>query len=210
MERFVPQRRHHLQLVLRGPSLAVPLRVVAHRGLAAVPVASQVRRDNRIPPCQRRGHLVPHHMRLRVPVKQQDRRAAPSPHEVDDRFRGLNPFAMEPLEHGASGLCSVAALVLPAAAAGALLVAPDLSPFGLHGALLVAPCAGAGRRMFGVPVSSCSHLDSSCAECQSFRGGTILSRNPVPESPPSRKDTSLPLRGRVSVGVKSPLPPGEG
>ena len=54
-------------------------------------------------------------------------------------------------------LFAVAALVLFAAVAGALGVAANLARLGLHGPLLIAESAGAGRRMFAVPVGPSGH-----------------------------------------------------
>ena len=59
------------------------------------------------------------------------------------------------LSAGSGSLLSVASLVFPVAAAGALLIPSNFSAFlAQDGLLFFAGVAGAGRRMFGVPVCS--------------------------------------------------------
>ena len=79
-----PQVAHGVHQVLRLRPLGVVEVVGAALGLAAVAVAAQVRRDYREVLRQPRRDLVPHGMRLRVTVQQQERRAAAALHQVDD------------------------------------------------------------------------------------------------------------------------------
>ena len=75
-ERVEPQVAHGVHQVLRLSPLGVVEVVGAALGLAAVAVAAQVRRDHREILRQPRRNLVPHGMRLRVTVQQQERGAA--------------------------------------------------------------------------------------------------------------------------------------
>jgi hypothetical protein len=57
---------------------------------AFVAIAAQVGDDNREILRQAGRHLAPHHMRLRIPVEQQQRRPATACHQVDRRAGGLD------------------------------------------------------------------------------------------------------------------------
>jgi len=62
---------HHRDLIPRHRTLRVWRMIESGRRLTAVAVAREIGSDHREVPREARGDLVPHHMCLRVAVKQQ-------------------------------------------------------------------------------------------------------------------------------------------
>src|SRR4029079_11443215 len=69
---------HQLDLVTRHRPLRVGLVIRRGLGLRALAVAAQVRRDDGEALCQCRGDGMPHHVRLRMAVQEEERRSATS------------------------------------------------------------------------------------------------------------------------------------
>jgi hypothetical protein len=90
---------HHLNLVAGHGPLGVRLVVRGCGRLAAPAVAAQVGGDHGELLRQPRRHGVPHHVGLRVPVEQQERRAAPAMADADHRLPGIDQRELEPIEH---------------------------------------------------------------------------------------------------------------
>ena len=86
-------------LVLRHGALRIG-RVVGRRcRLRTVAVAAQVRADDRVGFGKLRRDPVPHHVRLRMAVKQEERRAAAAMPKVDRRTGCLDAGRGEIFEH---------------------------------------------------------------------------------------------------------------
>jgi hypothetical protein len=83
LEALEAQRAHHVHLVLRHRALAVfHVRGAAGR-LGRRAIAAQVRGDDGVVAHQLARHLVPDHVALRMPMQQQQRRAAAADHAGD-------------------------------------------------------------------------------------------------------------------------------
>ena len=85
-----PEVTHHLDHVQRHRALRVGGMARVGRGLRRVAVAAQVRADNGELARQRGGDPVPHRVRLRIAVEQQQRRPAAADHAVNPRARGVD------------------------------------------------------------------------------------------------------------------------
>jgi hypothetical protein len=86
---------HQLDLVARHRPLRVRLVVGRRLRLRALAVAPQVGRDDREPFGQTRRDCVPHEVRLRVPVKQEERRPVASVAHAQRRLAGVDEGELE-------------------------------------------------------------------------------------------------------------------
>jgi hypothetical protein len=95
---------HHRDLIPRHRPLRVRRVIGGRRRLAAVAVAGEVGGDDGELLGEAWGDGVPHHVRLRVAVEQQEWRAAAAvPHANRRRF-GFDHRQIEPFEHRAPPL----------------------------------------------------------------------------------------------------------
>jgi hypothetical protein len=99
IEALKPERRHHLQLVLRHGAEGIAAVVGAAGRLFRVPVAAQVRGHDRELARQTRCDLVPGQVREGVAVQQQQRRSLAPVHRENARAAGLDLGASEAFEH---------------------------------------------------------------------------------------------------------------
>src|SRR5437762_13891524 len=84
------ERFHDFDLVLRhGPLGIVDVRRAAVR-LAGIPVAAKIRANDGKALRQTRSDLVPHRVRLRVTMQEQERRTAAADDEIDLGARGAD------------------------------------------------------------------------------------------------------------------------
>jgi len=98
-EALEAERAHDRDLVVRHRALRVRP-VVGRRGrLVARAIAAQVGHDHREVGGQGRSDLVPHDVRLRIAVQQQQRRPVARPAQVDARLAGVDVEGLEAVEH---------------------------------------------------------------------------------------------------------------
>ena len=96
-----PQSFHHLHLILCHGALGVGEVRRVGGGLAAVTVTAQVAGDDGETLRQPRRDPVPHDVRLRIAVQQQQRRPRAADHGVNGGRAGVDILAVEALEHAA-------------------------------------------------------------------------------------------------------------
>ena len=100
VERVETELPHDLDLVVGGSALAVHAQIAVGSGwLVAVAVSSHIGCHDGVPLGERRGDLVPHHVRLRVAMQEQQRRAAARVPQVDADAVGVNLVSSKSLEH---------------------------------------------------------------------------------------------------------------
>ena len=75
----------------------------SRRRLAALAVAAQVRGDDREVPGEERRDLVPHYVRLRMSMQEQDRRSASPVLHANQHLPSIHHGELESFEHGLKG-----------------------------------------------------------------------------------------------------------
>ena len=110
VEAIEPERRHHLDLVLRHGAERVAAVILAARRLFRIAVAAQVGGDHGELARQPRRDLVPGHVRERIAVHEQQRRSLAAVHRDDARAAGLDLGAGEAFEHRLNALLPASSL----------------------------------------------------------------------------------------------------
>ena len=94
-----PETVHDGQAIAPHRALGVRFVVFGGRWLRAFPVSAQVHRHDREFARKPRGDQVPHHVRLGMPVQEQERRAAAAVPDADGRLARVDPLEGESFEH---------------------------------------------------------------------------------------------------------------
>ena len=98
-----PERRHHLDLVLRHGAERIAGMILAAGWFFGIAVAAQIGGDHGEFARQRRRNLEPRQMIKWIAVHQQNRRSVAADHRDDARAAGLDFRTLEAVEHkGAS------------------------------------------------------------------------------------------------------------
>ena len=92
--------RHHLDLIVRHRPERISGVIRPPIGLRAVAITAQIRRDHGELLGEARRDLVPHHVRQRVAVQQQQRRTGAAVAQVDPRAGSFDLCVREAFEHG--------------------------------------------------------------------------------------------------------------
>ena len=98
-EALEPELPHHRDHVARHRALRVRLVVGRRRRLRALAVAAQVGRDHGVLVREPRRHRVPHRVRLRVPVEQEEGRPAAAAAQADRRLARVDRRQLEAVKH---------------------------------------------------------------------------------------------------------------
>jgi hypothetical protein len=75
---------HHLHLIVTSRAFGIIRVIVSVRWLAAVAIAAEIGRHDRVVGGQLRCDGIPHHVRVRRAMQQQNRRPLSTDHAVDD------------------------------------------------------------------------------------------------------------------------------
>ena len=101
------ERLHHLDLVLRRLALRVRDVALTAVGLRRIAIAAQIAADDGVPFHEPWCNSMPHRVRLRITVQEEERRTTPAHFAVDSRTGGRN-MARRESGSGTTPCCSSA------------------------------------------------------------------------------------------------------
>src|SRR6267154_5373748 len=93
------QRGHHGDLIGGHRALRVGQMLIVALGFAAIAIAAQIGRDYGVMLGERGSDLVPHHMRLRISMEQQQGRSGALHYYIDSHSIDGETPGFELLEH---------------------------------------------------------------------------------------------------------------
>ena len=98
---------HHSHGIERHGALGIGVVLRISGRANRIAVAAQIHQHHGEFLCQRIGHGMPHHMRLRMPMHQQQRGTGPTPQRVQDSGRAFDITGNKRLKHGSASIFSV-------------------------------------------------------------------------------------------------------
>ena len=101
VESVEPEPLHHRDAIARHRAFGVRFVVVRSRRLRALAVSTQIHCHHRELAREAPRDQVPHHMRLRMPVQEEERRATPAVPDADGRLARVDALELESFEHRA-------------------------------------------------------------------------------------------------------------